>query len=217
MQMNDIFNEVSEDLRRDRAMAALRKWGPALMGLAIALVLGSAAYQGWRYYEREKTAAAYSALRDALDKAANGQVFEAEAALGNLITEGKGGASVLARFYAASEQASRDADAGAKSFEVLAADASIPVLYKHVAQLRAAWLRLDSLSVEEQQKRLSNLLNESSPLRHLAREVMAHAALKAGDKATAEKWLRLIEADLEAPQALRTRASRLSELTRVGG
>ena len=49
--MADIFQEVDEDLRRDRATALWRKYGIYVLGVAIALVAGTAAWSGWRYYE----------------------------------------------------------------------------------------------------------------------------------------------------------------------
>jgi hypothetical protein len=53
----DIFDEVDEDLRADKAQRLLRKYGGALIAVAVAVVLGAAGWQAWQWREGQQRAA----------------------------------------------------------------------------------------------------------------------------------------------------------------
>ena len=45
--MPDIFDEVSEDLRAERAQQMLKKYGGLLVAAAALVLAGTGAWQGW--------------------------------------------------------------------------------------------------------------------------------------------------------------------------
>ncbi len=46
----DIFDEVNEDLRAERAQALLKRYGVLLLAAMLLVVAGAAAWQGWRWW-----------------------------------------------------------------------------------------------------------------------------------------------------------------------
>ena len=52
--MADIFQEVDEDLRRDRATALWRRYGKYVVAAAVVLVLATAGWSGYRHYRDQQ-------------------------------------------------------------------------------------------------------------------------------------------------------------------
>src|SRR4051794_29214711 len=78
--MADIFREIDEDVRRDRALDAWKKHGNKFIWLAILIVLATAgwtAYQRWQLSQSEAAGARYE---EALQLAKTGKTAEAETA-----------------------------------------------------------------------------------------------------------------------------------------
>jgi hypothetical protein len=62
-------------------------------------------------------------------------------------------------------------------------------------------------------RRLEPLAQPDSTFRHSAREILALAAFKAGDKTAAKKWFDMIASDADTPQSLRGRIDVLMTLS----
>ncbi|MEI8144413.1 MAG: tetratricopeptide repeat protein [Alphaproteobacteria bacterium] len=202
--MTDIFDEVEEDLRRQKAEAAFKKHWPKLAALAVTVIVSVG---GWRLYEwrqAEASAAAGARFEQAM-RTARETPADAEKAFAAIAAEAPGGYRILARFRAASELGRRDAPAGVQAFDALAGDAGIGTLLQDLAKLRAAILLVDTASLADLQRRLEPLAMVGQPFRHSARELLALAATKAGDKAVADRFIAAIQADGETPQGVRAR------------
>ena len=52
--MGDIFQEVDEEVRRDRFNKFWKEYGAYVIAAAVALVLGTAASVGWREYNAQR-------------------------------------------------------------------------------------------------------------------------------------------------------------------
>jgi len=50
----DIFDEISEDLRNDRAVGLAKRYGVWLLGACVAVLVGVGAQQGWQGYQRRQ-------------------------------------------------------------------------------------------------------------------------------------------------------------------
>ena len=62
--MVDIFEEVDEELRKDKYQELLRKYGPWALGGAIGIIAVAAGYQWWQAFglsQREASSEAYIA------------------------------------------------------------------------------------------------------------------------------------------------------------
>ena len=48
--MADIFDEIEEDLRRDRMKEIWQRYGNYILGLAVLIIIGVAGRQGYNYW-----------------------------------------------------------------------------------------------------------------------------------------------------------------------
>ena len=70
--MVDIFDEVAEDLRNERALALARRYGALIIALCVLVLLGVAGQQVWAWTQGKqdaKAASAYIALTGPIDAA----------------------------------------------------------------------------------------------------------------------------------------------------
>jgi hypothetical protein len=207
--MSDIFQEVDEEVRRDKAAEFWKKYQNLIIGAAVLLVLATA---GYRYHEDRRLAAAQAAGAAfqqalALDRAGKGG--EAEAAMAELAADAPGGYRTLARLADAAFTAKSDPKRALAAYDALAADASIGSLFQDAARLRAALLRLDAGEVDAAKPALEALAGNGGAYRHTARLALGVVALVAGDYDGAGQWLDRVVADDEAPDAERRNAESL--------
>ncbi|WP_291844691.1 tetratricopeptide repeat protein [Maricaulis sp.] len=204
--MVDIFEEVDEELRRDKYQDLLRQWGPWVLGAAVAVILGTVAWQGfdaWQTRNRETSSDAFIA---AMNDVEAGRLDAAAAALDSVVAEGTPGYAALAlmqRGNLALEQG--DAAAAAGFFDEVAARASDPLL-RDMAEIRSVWASWDSLSYSDIDLRLNVLIGGDSPFRHLARETIAAAALRAGEIERARTQYQFLAFASDAPSGVQRRA-----------
>jgi len=199
--MSDIFEEVDEEVRRDKAAKLWKKYQNLVYGAVALIVLATA---GYRFYEDRKLAAeqaAGAAFEQALALDRDGKHAEAEAAMAKIAAEAPRGYQTLARLAEAAVKAKTDTDGALAAYAALAADSSIGPLFYDAARLRAALLRLDAGQVDAAKPTLEALAAPDSPYRATARLALGVIALNAADYDAAGKWLDLVAADPEAPPA----------------
>lgn len=214
--MADIFDEVEEDLRRARFEAFWQKNWVIIVGAAVSVVL---VVGGWRFYDHlqaERSAAAGARFEAAL-RLSRDNSPDATSQFSSLAAEAPGGYRILARFRQATELATRDKAAAVAAYDALAADAGIGPLMQDLARLRAAYLLVDTAPAADLVRRAEPLAGADGAFRHSAREILALAALKAGDRAGAERWIKAIQDDRETPQGVRGRADLMSTVFPASG
>ena len=206
--MADIFQEIDEDLRRDRMAKLWTRYGKYAIGAAVLIVVATAAgvaYQNWRQQQYQALGLKYAettfTLRDGgTAKAING--FEALAA------EDKVGYGLLARIQAATLKArGDDKEGGLAALSAIAADGSVEPVYRDLATVLAGLYSVDQAKPDETIARMKPLAD--GPWHFTALEVTALAQLKAGDKAAALKTYQGLADDLGAPASLRARATEI--------
>ena len=204
---DSFIDEVTEEVRRDRLYAVMRRWGWVAV-LVVLLLVGGAAWTEWtRSQERARAQAFGDALLDAVsaeDMAAR------RTALAGVEPSDEGQAAILALVRATATLNGEDGDAAAARDELLAL-AETPGLdttYRHLAVLKAM-LAGGTGDPAQDAVLLEELAAPGAPYRTLAVEQQALVALEAGDEATALTLLRLLTEDAEATQALRRRATQL--------
>jgi hypothetical protein len=218
MSDDSFIREVNEEIRKDQARALWDRYGPALIAAALLVVLGTAAYVGYRYWDELRANRSGDAYSQALVLADSGKNDDALAAFAQLEKDGYGAYPMLARMRAATVKADKgDVDAAVKDFDAVAADASIPTVLRDMAKLRAALLLVDNGSFAEVSSRVEALTADGNPLRHSAREALGLAAWKDGKNADALKLFDQIAADEAAPRNVRQRATMMAGLIRGSG
>ena len=98
MSNETIFREVDEELRGDRMRAIWRRFGPYIIGAAVAVVLIVAANEGWSWWQNSTAARSSDQFYAALELAERGDSESALTALNEVVAEGSGGYPTLARF-----------------------------------------------------------------------------------------------------------------------
>ncbi|HEY8382445.1 MAG TPA: tetratricopeptide repeat protein [Microvirga sp.] len=217
MAPNDEFiREVDEEYRRDQITQIWNRYNGLIIAAAILVV---AAVGGWRFYEYRQEAgaqAAASRFQQGLQLAAEGKSDEAEKTLEALAREAPDGYALLTRFRLAAELGQGNPEDGAKAFEALSQDSALPQLWRDLAKLRGAMLRMDGGDPAPVRQALEPLAAPTNVWRHSARELLGLSGLKSGDMDYAGRWFDQIAADRETPATLRQRLETYTALVAGG-
>jgi hypothetical protein len=210
--VSDIFQEVDEEVRREKLKRLWERYGTYLVALCILVVAGVAAWRGYEWWQDKQAAVSGAAFEQAAELAEAGKHQEAEAAFAKLATDGTAGYRVLAGFRQAAELARTDSKAAVSAYDQIAADKNAGQAIQDLAAVRAGFLLVDSAPYSELRTRLEPLTAGDRTFRHSAREILALSAWKSGDLAAARQWTDLIMTDPQTPSGTRSRAEVLSEL-----
>ncbi len=206
--MSDIFQEVDEEVRRDKALEFWTRHQNLILAIAILIVLATGGYRFWQYRQAQAADAAGAAFQAALRLDADGKPDEARAALAKLQQGAPRGYVNLSRFIDAALALKKDPKAGIAAYDALAADASLDPLMRDTARLRAGLARLNDGEAYAAKAALEPLA-AGSAYRETARLALASLALSVKDYAGAAKWLDQVIGDAQAPQADRRTAETL--------
>ncbi len=219
--MPDIFDEVQEDLRAERAKRAMARYGGLVLGALLLALSAVALWQGWQWWQaRAARQASIAYLAASQDAAAEGADPGAIARrFGTLATEAPAGYRTLARLREAALKSEAGDRAGALAiWDQVAADTGADPLYRDLATLLWGLHGVEASSGIEPaavEARLAPLAAPGRPWRASAEEIRALAALRRGAKEEARRILAALAADGDAPQGVRDRAGRL--LTEIEG
>jgi hypothetical protein len=206
----DIFEEVDEEVRRDRFADLWKRYGVYFLAACVAVVVATAGWVGYREWRESKRLEYAERYRAAAELAQKDQLAEAADAFAALAEEASGGYAVLARLRLAASQAEAgDRDAAVATYDRLAADGGVEKVYRDLATLAAAMLLADVAPGAEIDRRLEPLLNPDNPWRHSAREVKGLTALREGRAEAARESFQAIVDDAAAPGAVRGRAQQM--------
>ncbi|WP_270938340.1 tetratricopeptide repeat protein [Falsiroseomonas oryzae] len=211
--MPDIFDEVEEDLRAERARKLAQKWGGVALAVAVLALGATGAWQGWRWYEARQAATAaetYLTLhrateREGADLANGANGFAA------LSREAPGGYRTLARLRAAALKAETgDLPAALALWGEVAGDRDADPLYRDLATLLSVTHAIETGDPAQLAARIAPLTAEGNPWRASAREAQALLAIRRGAGEEARRILEALVADTSAPQGVRERAQRVA-------
>lgn len=221
--MVDIFDEVDEDLRAERAQRLLKQYGGWIVAAALVVVGIAAGWQGWQWWQAKRDMAAGTAFLAAMTTAqAAGPVADPAtlkagiAAFDKVAATAPDGYRTLARLRAAALMADAGDNKGAAAvYDQVAADSSADTLLRDLASLLWAQHLLDTADPALLRARLQALAAPDNPWHALATEQLALLDLRQGRTDAAKTTLRQLAGDPSLPQDLRGRASGL--LNRLGG
>lgn len=222
--MVDIFDEVEEELRAERAQQMLKRYGGLIIAAVIAIVVAAAGWQGWRWYEARRDAAAAVEyltamnLADASTAAGTSAASRAAAtaAFASVAASAPDGYATLGRLREAALKAdANDLQGAAALWDQVAADQSADTLLRDLAVLLWAQHLLDKADPGALQARLKPLAEPDNPWRALALEQLALLDLRLGKRDEAKTALTHLAQDITAPSGVRARATAL--VGRLGG
>jgi hypothetical protein len=217
VSLTDIFQEVDEEVRRERLKQLWERYGSLVVVAAFLVVLSIAGWRGYQWWDAKKAGEAGAAFEAAIGLSDAGKHAEAETAFAKIASEGTAGYRPLARFLEAAELTQSDPNAAVKAYESLAADSSIGRVMQDLAAVRAGLILVDTAPYGELSARLEPLTANGRVFHNTAREILAFSAWRASDRVAARRWIDLIMTDAETPPGTRSRVEVLMALTAADG
>ncbi len=206
--MADIFDEVEEELRRDRAKVLWDKYGKIVIAVAVLIVLATSGNVYWRKYTESQRLENAQQFLAAQGLAEAGRQDEAINAFLALAADAGEGYALIARFRAAALKAQAgDVQGALADYAALAADSDLEPLYREFAVLMVVINEGEAGDPAALLEELEPLTAAGKPWRHTARELAAVQHLRLGDTEKARETLTELADDLDAPRGARARAT----------
>ncbi|HTW72811.1 MAG TPA: tetratricopeptide repeat protein [Acetobacteraceae bacterium] len=214
--MPDIFDEIAEDLRAERAQRLLKRYAPLLIAVVALIIVAVGGWEAWRWRQAKQDMAAGQhymtamAMESLPSAAADHKALIAQyAAIAKVSPEGY---RTLARLQAAALDAqSGDGSAALALWNAVATDGSADPLLRDLANLLWCQHQIDTGNPGLLAGRLKALAEPGNPWRPLAEEQLAMLDLREGKTATARTTLTRLAQDVMAPDGVRKRAAALLE------
>lgn len=205
--MSDLFREIDEEIRQDRALEIWKKYGNVIIAVVILIIAGTAGYRIYAHFEQKNAEALGLRFQVALEASSAGRSEDAAKEFQAIASEGGKGYAKLARFRAAAELALTNKPEAIKLYDALSSDSSVPLVLQGLARLRAATLVVDDVSFDELKARVDPLLPQGGPWAGLARELLGTKKLAANDFQSAGEYFDAIITDDAAPASVKQRAT----------
>lgn len=210
--VSNLFKEIDEELRQDKATLLWKKYGNTLIAALVVVIICVAGYEGWKAYDkgnREELSAKYSA---AVDLAQQQNYAAAQKAFKSLSGENAGGYATLARMQEAALLANQGKNKeAADQYFLIAQNGEFDPVFRDMALILGAMNALDSMEGNEISRRLQPLIGGTNPWRHSATELQAFAEAKAGNTAKAMELMKNLADDASAPAGMRQRAAEFAK------
>ena len=216
--MPDIFDEVEEDLRAERARAFGRQFAGTGIALLVLILAGTFGYVYWKQTRQaaaDAVADRFIAAAAQADRATKGTADAAEAApaastLAEIAHDGPAGYRVLAglRLGALQWQTGQHAAALAV-WQAVADDTAAPALMRDLATLTSAQHQIDTADPIPLKQRLQSLTGAGNPWRPMAEQLVALLDIRTGNIHDAAGIMQRLTTDPGAPDDMRQMASDL--------
>jgi hypothetical protein len=215
----DIFDEVEEELRAERAHQLLKRYAGLIVLVAILIVGAAGGLEAWRWWQARQDMAAgqhyLAALAMAQSPAAAANATTLTGDFATLAQTAPEGYRTLARFQAAALDAQHGNVAGATAlWNQIATDGSADPLLRDLASLLWCQHQIDTGDPALLVTRLKALAEPDNAWRPLAQEQLALLDLRQGKTDAAKTALGKLAQDVTAPNGVRERAAAL--LSRLG-
>ena len=212
----DIFDEINEDLRAERAQALLKRYGVLLAVALVLVILGVGGWQLWRSRavaaDGQVAAQFLDAMRKATPPAAGGDLSAASrtqalAEFSALSGSAPEGYRTLARIRAASLKITAgDRPGGLALLDQVSADTGADPLLRSLADLLWVLAQVDDGDPAAVEGRLATLVVTGNAWRPMAMECQAWLLMRTGRTDQARDMLKRIQADPLAPAGVRDRS-----------
>jgi len=210
--VSNLFKEIDEELRQDKATQLWQKYGSLIIGAIIAVILGVAAYEGWKSYDLSQRTELGEKYASAMDLARADNFADAQNAFQDLANQTETGYSVLARMQEAALMAQQGkSKEAAEAYFLIAQNGEIDSVFRDMALILGALNGLETMPADDIINRLQPLVGGSNQWRHAASEITAYAHAKAGNMDEAQKIMSALIDDASVPPGLRQRASEFAQ------
>jgi len=210
----DIFDEVEEDLRAERARRLARRYGGAGVALLVAILVVTGSVVWWqqhrgeaasavagRFIAGQKTADASAGTLGHPDHAAE---TEASRQLSAVAADSPAGYRTLAQLrLAALQWQMGDTPRALATWQAVSEDEAAPPLLRDLATLTSGEHQVDTGNPAQVKQRLATLTSPDNHWRPMAEEAIALLDLRMGKQADAATILQRLSADPLVPQSIR--------------
>ncbi len=204
--MSDIFDEVSDDLRREKLKQFWKENGAWIIGGVIGAVLLTGVLSFWREWKYTRNTVATAELTRAV---ATADIAKIE----NFVAAGAKNHAMIARFAAAGLHLERgEKDQAVALYNEIADTAGLDKTWRSLARVFSIGQRFDKDDPVKLKKELAALSGDKDVWRIVALELQALLAARTGQMQEAADILAGITADPQAPDDVRTRAFTLRAL-----
>jgi hypothetical protein len=210
----DIFDEVEEDLRAERARSFGRRYGGVLALALVLMLIGTGGYVWWTQRNQAETdmvANRFIAAGKLADKAAlpmggldRQEAKDAAATFADIAASGPAGYRVLARLrLAALQWQLGDQKLAIGTWQGVTDDGYAPPLLRDLATITSAQHQVDTADPTLLKQTVAGLTAPENPWRPLAEQVIALIDLRTGKAREAADILRRLTFDPQAPEGVR--------------
>lgn len=213
MSDGDFFREVDDAVRHEQYRMLWRRFGGYIVAVAVLIVLSIAGYKGYLYWQNQRDAAAGAEFDAAVQLVESGNAEKGNAELKRMAEDAPSGYRALARLRlaAADAKAGKTKEAVA-AYDAIAGDGSIDPILKDNAIVQAATLRLPEADYAEMERRVGGLIEQNSPWKYSAYDLLGLTAYRLNDMETARKQFQTLLLDQGTPNNLRERSNMMLAL-----
>lgn len=204
--MSDIFSEVDEDVRKDQSLVLWKKYGPYVIAISVAVMVGVGGVTAWRAYQKNQRLAQADIFLNAVNLTDEAARIEA---LKQVSSENAGVYGALAQIRMAMDMAENNPEEAIAVLDKVAGTAVVPVQMRQLAEIRAASITADTKSPADVLQRVNPLLSPDHAFRFSARELAAVAEIQLGNKDAARTHLQTLIEDQQTPSGIRSRTEAL--------
>jgi len=205
----DIFHEIDEELKRDKALELWRRHGKLIVAFFVAAVLVTIGTVLWQEHRENQRQAEARNFALAMEQVAQKNLPASTALLAEIARSG-GGYQVLALLQQAALKVKAGDRAGATAiYDQIAADSDAGKPFRDLATLLSALVGFDQADPAALDRRLEPLAATGSAFRPSAMELRGLLAIRRGDFKAAKVYFQAIADDGSAPGGLRQRATQI--------
>ena len=206
--MADLFQEIDDELRQDKASRLWKLYGKYVIVVAIIIITSVGGYKFWQQKQLDDGEKASIAYEAALARSASGDFKGAidqlnEKELG--ITPGYAALYQMQKANLAMKI--KDFEAALITYKDIAENDDYPQSIKEWASFRHAVIRVEKQIDSNASADLDKLIATDSPWRFLAKEIKAIKEIETGNNSEAKAIFSELADDENAPERLRVRAA----------
>ncbi|MBX4336164.1 DUF2659 family protein [Bartonella raoultii] len=218
MSYDSFIAEVNAEVRQEKARAFWKRYGFSIIAAVIVFLLMIVIYQIYHHEQMKKAGDIGDAFLKSLDLADTHHFDEAIKQLENVKASHFGGYPFLARLREASLRMEEgDTVKSVEAFDSVAMDEKAPQILRKVAKIRAAYILIDTGTLDDVKKRVKDMDNDIDPMRMSAREALGLAAYKANKMDEAVDYFKKISEEGALGIKITDRAQIMLELIQAEG
>ena len=206
--MADLFQEIDDELRQDKASRLWKLYGKYVIVVAIIIITSVGGYKFWQQKQLDDGEKASIAYEAALARSASGDFKGAIDQLNEKelrITPGYAALSQMQKANLAMKI--KDFEAALITYKDITENDDYPQSIKEWASFRRAAVRVEKQIDSNASADLDKLIATDSPWRFLAKEIKAIKEIETGNNSEAKAIFSELADDENAPERLRIRAA----------